>query len=245
VQTIINNTTANSSNDTSRPICINGYYFNSSINQCQKTTPYNSQTANKTYTFISGLSFGNDPHENDMCLNVSGIQYAVPANAYTSDGNCYCNSGYVYNGLTDGSAGCNIVSPASLAGVVGGWHFEGGYGCRSDSNKFTKYGNVPSTSQDQMLDLCDGTWMFVNNNYCPPGTTHYFSRNWNQGYHFGDVNGLNIGNYAYLVETSTCNWNGSFSWIDNEDSCYNNRTPTNVYSDDVYWNGILLNEFCR
>jgi hypothetical protein len=119
VQTIINNTTVNSTNDTSRPICITGYTYNSSFNQCQKTTPYNSQTANKTYTFISGLSFGKDPYENDMCLNVSGIQYSVPANAIASNGNCSCNSDYVYNGLTDGSAGCNYVPREVVINIDG------------------------------------------------------------------------------------------------------------------------------
>jgi hypothetical protein len=106
VQTIINNTIVNSTNDTSRPICITGYTYNSSVNKCQKTTPYNSQTTNKTYTFVNNLSFGKDPYENDMCLNISGIQYAVPANATASSGNCSCDSGYVYNGLTDSNAAC-------------------------------------------------------------------------------------------------------------------------------------------
>jgi hypothetical protein len=150
VQTIINNTTANSTNDTSRPICINGYFYNSSLNQCQKTTPYNSQTANKTYTFISNLYYGADPHENDMCLNVSGIQYAVPANAYASGGNCYCNSGYVYNGLTDGSAGCNAASPASYNGCV----HDSNYSFKCNNTSTSKCNNQSSITFYQYGYIC-------------------------------------------------------------------------------------------
>jgi hypothetical protein len=73
-----------------------------------------------------------------MCLNVSGIQYAVPANATASSGNCSCNSGYAYNGLTDGSAGCNYV-PQDVTVSVSCDQYRVGIECPSDKKIINTY----------------------------------------------------------------------------------------------------------
>jgi hypothetical protein len=108
VQTIIKNTTANNTDDTTRPICINGYYYNSSINQCQKTASYNTQAANKIYTYLGGLSFGSDPHEQDMCLNYPGNQTSCPLGNSCDGGSCSC----LYNRMAtnDGTYRCAACS---------------------------------------------------------------------------------------------------------------------------------------
>jgi hypothetical protein len=103
--------TPNQASNTAKPVCISGYAYSSASMKCEQNTIASQFTKYKAYAYMSDLRFGPNPQEEDKCLNFAGYQASQPANSYQSGGgNCACNSGYVYNGLADGSAGCNVAS---------------------------------------------------------------------------------------------------------------------------------------
>jgi hypothetical protein len=102
--------TPNQASNTAKPVCISGYTYSSTSMKCEQNKIASQFTANKTYAYASALRFGPDPQEEDKCLNFPGTQTFQPANSYQSGGgNCACNSGFQYNGLSDNNASCNYV----------------------------------------------------------------------------------------------------------------------------------------
>jgi hypothetical protein len=102
--------TPNQSSNTAKPICIPGYAYSFTSMKCEQNTIASQFTTNKAFAYISGLRFGPNPQEEDICLNFAGTQTFQPANSYQSGGgNCDCNSDFQYNGLSDNNASCDYV----------------------------------------------------------------------------------------------------------------------------------------
>jgi hypothetical protein len=88
---------------------------------------------------MGGLRFGPNPQEEDKCLNFAGTQTFQPANSYQSGGgNCACNSGFQYNGLSGDSASCNYV-PQDVTVTVSFDQYRVGIECPSGKRIINTY----------------------------------------------------------------------------------------------------------
>jgi hypothetical protein len=213
--------TPNQVSNTAKPVCISGFAYSSTTAKCEKNTIASQFTANKAYAYMGGLKFGSDPQEEDYCQNLPGIQNFQPPNTYSQNTfingiagrNCVCNYLHVYNGKSNNEAACEYA-------VIGGWKFNGNYGCWGKSHAFSSYGSVSGTMQVNLIDDCDGSWFWVNENYCPPGYTKYFSLN-SAEYHYHGAYGYSAIQVGYLQ-------GGQYP-----------RASFNAY-----YGGVLLDEFC-
>ena len=216
--------TPNKVSNTAKPVCISGFTYSSTTTKCEKNTIASQFTANKAYAYMGGLKFGPDPQEEDKCFNFPETQTFQPANSYPSGGgNCACNSGFQYNGLSGDSASCkSCLSERSKFTFNAGYSKDFGiFYYTMNKNGWVRFIRFDeNNNKTDWFYLKSGDKISILNGYVSGGSTYCGRAVY--------VNGRLLTNY--YKESYTCYYhfhyyNSSGSYIGNMDIDYCDLKP--------------------